>query len=73
MNKAKISFSSITYTLRAKEIIEANGGKAVIGRKTRTIKNEGCGYFLTVFGDVNKFSKLLGINKVKYLNIEMIQ
>ena len=67
MNRANIKFSSVTYALRAKEIIEQNGGKAVIRKNPNPSRNEGCGYVITVTGNTEKIINLFNINKVKYI------
>lgn len=72
MNKAIIEFSSVTYALKAKEIVEKHGGKASIRKNTKATKNEGCGYSLTVIGNIDKFTNLFDLNRVKYKSAEMI-
>lgn len=73
MNKAVIKFSSVTYALKAKEIIESSGEKAILRKNPKPSKNEGCGYSLIVNGNINSIINLLDINKIKYKNYEMIR
>lgn len=67
MNRVNIKFSSVTHALRAKEIIEQNGGKATIRKNLNPSKDEGCGYNITATGDAEKIISLIKINKVKYI------
>lgn len=69
MNRVNIKFSSVTHALRAKEIIEQNGGNANIRKNPTPKQGEGCGYSVTIYGDVNKYLNLLNINKIKYIGI----
>lgn len=73
MNKAIIRFSSVTYALKAKEIIENAGGRATLRKNPAPSKTEGCGYSLTVNGNLNVIINLLDMNRVKYKNYEMIR
>ncbi len=72
MNRVNIKFSSVTHALRAKEIIEQNGGKVIIRKNTNPSKNEGCGYNITVTGDVNKFISLIKINRINYIGYAFV-
>lgn len=69
MNRVNIKFSSVTHALRAKEIIEQNGGKAYIRKNSNPKKGEGCGYSITLYDNVDKYIKLININKIKYIGI----
>lgn len=73
MNKAIIRFSSVTYALKAKEIVLNAGGRAVLRKNPAPSKNEGCGYSLIVNGNLNVIINLLDMNKVKYKSYEMIR
>lgn len=72
MEKMIIKFSSVTYALKAKEIIERSGGKAVMKKNPKPSKKEGCGYSLTVVGNTGKFITLLDLNKIRFIGYEMI-
>ncbi len=72
MNKAIIRFSSVTYTLKAKEIAEKNGGRATVRKNPNPKKNEGCGYSLIVSGNIDAIMNMIKINKIKYLGYELI-
>ncbi len=70
MNKIRIRFSSVTYALKAKEIVENNGGKVMLRKNSNN--TNGCGYILIVTGNVDKLISLLNINRVKYVGYELI-
>lgn len=72
MNKAIVKFSSVTYAMKAKMVVENNGGKAILRKNTKMTNKEGCGYSLVVTGNVNKIINLLDLNKIKYVNYEMV-
>lgn len=69
VNRVNIKFSSVTYAFKAKEIIEQNGGRVSLIKNPNPKKGEGCGYSLTVYGNVDKYIKLIKINKIKYIGI----
>ena len=72
MKRVKIKFSSVTHTMNAKQIIEENGGRVKVGKNTTPGKNEGCGYYLIVYGNIEKYLKLLKINNVKFIGFDYI-
>ena len=67
MKRVKIKFSSVTHAMNAKDVIQKNGGRVSIGKNTNVGKNEGCGYFLVVFGETEKFLKILKKKVVLFL------
>ncbi len=69
MNRVNIKFSSVTYAFKAKEIIEQNGGRVSLRKNPNPKNGEGCGYSLTVYGNVDKYVNLIKINKIKYIGI----
>ncbi len=69
VNRVNIKFSSVTHALRAKEIIEQNGGKANLRKNTAPNKGEGCGYSIIIYDNTDKFINLLKINQIKYIGI----
>lgn len=69
VNRVNIKFSSVTHALRAKEIIEQNGGKASIRKNPNPKQGEGCGYSITLYGNVERYISLIKINKIKYIGI----
>lgn len=72
MNKAIVKFSSVTYALKAKGIVENYGGKAIIRKNIKATAGEGCGYSLIITGNVTKGLNLFDLNRVKYISYEMI-
>ena len=73
MNRAIVKFSSVTYAMKARVVVESNGGKALIRRNTKMTNKEGCGYSLVIQGNVSKLLNLLDLNRVKYVSYEMIR
>ncbi len=67
-----MKFSSVTHALRAKEIIEQNGGKAIIRKNPNPSKNEGCGYSIIASGNIDKIIRIININKINYIGYEFI-
>ena len=72
MKRVKIKFSSVTHAMTAKEIIEKNGGRVTVGKSTNPDRNEGCGYFLIVIGNTDKYLKILKLNNVKNVGFDYI-
>ena len=72
MKRVRIKFSSVTHALNAKNIIEKNGGRVTIGKNTSPRKNEGCGYYIIVFGNTENYISLLEQNKVSIVGIDYI-
>lgn len=72
MNKAIVKFSSVTYALKAKGLVENYGGKAAMRKNKKATAGEGCGYSLVITGNITKILNLFDLNRVKYLSYEMI-
>lgn len=73
MNKAIVKFSSVTYAMKARVVVESNGGKALIRRNTKMTNKEGCGYSLVIEGNISRYLRLFELNRVKYVSYEMIR
>ena len=71
MNKAIVKFSSVTYALKAKKLVENYGGKAIIRKNSNPPRIEGCGYSMIVSENTDVIN-LLKINHVKYIGYELI-
>ena len=71
VNRVIIKFSSVTHALRAKEIVEQRGGKAIIRKNSNPPRIEGCGYSMIVSENTDVIN-LLKINHVKYIGYELI-
>ncbi len=72
MKRIKIKFSSVTHAMNAKDVILKNGGRVSIGKNTNPNKNEGCGYFLIVVGEIEKYINLLKINNIKFIGFDYL-
>jgi len=59
---------SVTYAMKAKDLLQKKGYKAYIERKTKENKS-GCGYGVVTNGDKEKIEKILRENNVKYTKI----
>ncbi len=66
MAKSYIKVNSITHAIKAKDVLNSKGIRAQIMRKTKTDKNESCGYAVVVDGDVVKAVEILKQNHVKF-------
>ncbi len=73
MNKIRIKFSSVTYALKGKSLLEKSGHKVFVNKNVNPGRNEGCGYSLTVSGNVSHILTLLELNRIKYLSYELIK
>ena len=71
VNRVIIKFSSVTHALRAKEIVEQRGSKAIIRKNSNPSRGEGCGYSMIVSENTDIIN-LLKINHVKYIGYELI-
>ena len=65
MKRVRVKFSSVTHALNAKEIIEKNGGRVTIRKNVNPGKNEGCGYYIVIFGETEKYLNIIKINGIK--------
>ena len=70
--RVKKKFPFETHAMNVKEKKQKNGGRVSIGKNTNVGKNEGCGYFLVVFGETEKFLKILKINNIKFVGFDYI-
>ncbi len=69
MNKAIIRFSSITYALMAKNIIENYGGNVKVEKSQN---NFGCGYKIILNCNIKKHINLIKKNNIKYIGIDYL-
>lgn len=69
MDKHLIVTGTVTYASKAKEILLRNGFKASLKRVTGG-KNTGCGYAVSVVGDIEPAERLLRENNIKILGID---
>lgn len=64
-----ITTGTVTYALKARDILRKNGFKAGIERITAGKGSAGCGYAVIIYGDINTAEKLLREAGVKILEI----
>ena len=68
--KYEIMVGTVTYALKAKDLLRRNGFKAYLERKSANIGKYGCGYSVVVFENINKATEILEQNRIKILNIK---
>lgn len=73
MNMVKIKFSSITHALKAKEVLSTLGYSVKINKNPNPSAKDGCGYSITLKGNVDKISVQLDLHKIKHLGLELIR
>lgn len=68
MKRAIIQVGTVTYAIKARDLLRQKGFKVKIERKTGE-KSYGCGYAIVLEGDINKAVELLHEAGVKILDI----
>lgn len=68
MEKNLIIVGSVTYAMKAKEVLFSNGIKSYIERNKKT-KEYGCGYAICVFKNLDESVDLLRKNGIKILEV----
>ncbi len=68
MKNYSIVTGTVTYAIRGRDILRRNGYKANM-EKTKGGLNNGCGYSITVYGDINKIEPILRNFGIKILEI----
>lgn len=71
MDKYIISTGTVTYALRGRDLLRNNGFKAYVERSTADDKI-GCGYSITVTGNIDKITDLLKNKGIKIVEIKKI-
>ena len=66
MKQERISVSSITYAIKGRDLLRANGYKAYIERSKGQLEH-GCGYSIYVTHDTEGAKKLLQQHHIKTL------
>lgn len=69
MDKQLISFPSITFAIKARDILKNNGIPSVLERTPMNLKVTSCGYSLFVPNNIEKAEEILKQNNIKYLGI----
>lgn len=65
MKKTMIAMTSITYAMKAKELCTASGIRCDVVRTPKNI-GSGCGYSLSVRGDIEKAVALFDKNRIPH-------
>ncbi len=68
MEKFIIVTGTITYAIKGRDLLRRMGYKTSIERITAGDRI-GCGYGITVFGDIEKIKEILNQNGIKILDI----
>lgn len=71
MDKYVISTGTVTYALRGRDLLRNNGFKAYIERSTANDRI-GCGYSITVAGNINKIIECLNRQDIRIAEIKKI-
>lgn len=69
MEKHLIVTGTVTYASKAKDLLLSYGYNASVKRITGG-KNTGCGYAVSVGGDIDEIEQILRENNIKILSIE---
>lgn len=68
MERQVIAMSSITYAMKAKDILYNHGIKSSVERTQKAYRNKGCGYVLYVPNKIDDARKILSENGIKMLD-----
>lgn len=72
MNSVFVMTGTVTYALRAKNILNAEGYKAEVMKASALDKKYGCGYGVRLKADdTSRISKILSNNGIKVLGIRV--
>lgn len=67
MSRAYIKVNSVTYAIKVRNVLNANGIYAQVVRNTNSYRNEGCGYSVVINGDLSRAEEILRRNNIKFL------
>ncbi|MGN0458163.1 MAG: putative Se/S carrier-like protein [Eubacterium sp.] len=65
----KIKVGSVTNAQRGARILRANGFRPTVSRIENPSANDGCGFVINVFGDIDKALELLKKQGVRILEV----
>lgn len=68
--KYEIMVGTVTYALKAREILRGKGFRAYMERKSANIGKYGCGYSVVIYDDPNRARTILEENKINILDIK---
>lgn len=69
MKQHFIVTGTVTYAMKGKNVLQDNGFKAEVKRARNLGKNYGCGYGISVIGDIETALRLLKQNGVKFIEV----
>jgi len=69
MNSGTILFNSITWAIRAQKLLGGRGIKSTISKISKTGSAKGCGYGLTVQGDLQNALRILNLDNIRYIDV----
>ncbi len=72
MKQHVIITGTVTYAIRGRDILRAEGFKAKVERNTVGIARYGCGYGIVVTGNIEKAVELLNQNGIKILEVSPV-
>ena len=67
MSLAYIKVNSVTHAMRIKNVLIANGIYAQVLRNVNSNPRKGCGYSVSVNGDLKRVEEALRRNNVRFL------
>lgn len=68
--KLIIKLNSVTYALKAKEVLRKNGISSKISKNPNPKKGEGCGYILSVNNASKNVLRILETNRVETVDVQ---
>ena len=69
MEKQLIMFASITFAIKARDVLKKHGIASYLERTPMNLKVTSCGYSLHVPRDMQKAVRLLENHRIRYLGI----
>lgn len=70
MQRYFIITGTITYAIKCRDALRANGYKAELKRTVNTGGNVGCGYGVVTVSEINEIKKIMTEYAIKYLQIK---
>lgn len=65
MEKQLITVGSVTYAMKGKEILLRHGIRAFVEKTPKRAGNSGCGYGISVAGDIQRAAAILTQNGIR--------
>lgn len=70
LNGTIIRLTSVTYAMRAQRLLEQRGIRAYVKKLPRGLSAHGCGYGVSVVGDVDEAARLIAQAGIRVVAIE---